>query len=236
VTFYYLLAFLLAAQTADKPHFGAAGPRGNIDSGGYSTPATARASAALQDAQLSVGCDPEVAPAYSLIREGRPAQAISFLLRATEAKPDETAPYRLLGKLVRIVPPDLLPDVQAKLKKWMDLRPSNVEAQTYYALTLERSVEAERLLRRAVEQGSTDSDAHQELGAIYAGRGDYPRAIAQYREVIRLRPGLADARYQLAQVYIKAGQPGLAKPEFDAFRRLRDAQQEQAPEACPGKQ
>jgi Flp pilus assembly protein TadD len=118
----------------------------------------------------------------------------------------------------------------------MDLHPSSVEAQTYYALTLERSAEAERLLRRAVELGSTDPDAHRELGAIYTERGDYPRAIAQYREVVRLRPDLADARYQLAQVYIKAGQSELAKPELDAFRHLRDSHQEQAPETCPGKQ
>ena len=74
--------------------------------------------------------------------------------------------------------------------------------------------------RAAFEERAT-ARAPYNRGLESARRGDYPAAILQFQEALRIDPRLARAQYNLGLVYLRAGRPAEAA---DALERAADMQ------------
>src|SRR5579884_596476 len=62
---------------------------------------------------------------------------------------------------------------------------------------------------------------HFMLGKAYEAEHDYPKAIAELKETIRLDPTHERAHYVLAQIYERTGEKQLAQAEFEAHNRIK---------------
>jgi len=68
------------------------------------------------------------------------------------------------------------------------------------------------------------ADAYYNLGTFYEKSGDYDRAIASYRDAIRLRPDFAHGYYDLACTYsIRFGKNHAHQDKQDALQYLHKA-------------
>lgn len=74
--------------------------------------------------------------------------------------------------------------------------------------------------RLAFEERATARGPYNR-GLELARRGDYPAAILQFREALRIDPHLARAQYNLGLVYLRAGRPGEAA---ETLERAADLQ------------
>jgi Flp pilus assembly protein TadD len=64
----------------------------------------------------------------------------------------------------------------------------------------DRDEDAIRALSRALTINPALAGAHNGLGVAFARRGDVPRAVEEWREALRIRPDLNDARANLERV------------------------------------
>ena len=60
-----------------------------------------------------------------------------------------------------------------------------------------------------------NAEAHDDLGVIYARRGEYPRAIRHFSQTLRIDPSYIKARHNLAMVYYISGQDNEALANVD---------------------
>src|SRR5262249_45517469 len=164
----------------------------------------------------------------ALFARGEYDQSVAELIRATELMPSDPRPYLLLGKAYEASRVENKQAVQ-RLSRVVELDPKDAEASYYYALGLRKSrrpadlPRIEYLLKHAIELNPEFTEAHLELGALYADEGSFSPAIEQYKEAIRLRPDLASAHYRLAQLYLRSGHTRDGQAELDAYNRLRPA-------------
>lgn len=163
-------------------------------------------------------------------------RAMKQLCAATDLQPSETWPYLFLGTSYTAMASRLqTAEVAERLKRFAALEPNNPKALYSYAMTLwnreagaeTQNAEAQSLLERAVALDPAFSDAHLQLGMMYADQGQSEKAIHQLSSALRLAPELATAHYHLAQQYSKTGQKDLAKAELETFRQLRAHESEQ---------
>jgi tetratricopeptide (TPR) repeat protein len=61
------------------------------------------------------------------------------------------------------------------------------------------------VLQKGLEQNREDTNLHFQLGAIYNELGDFEEAVAQMKDVLRLRPDSADALNYLGYSYAERG-------------------------------
>ena len=115
----------------------------------------------------------------------------------------------------------------------MELAPDNAEAHYLHALTLLHgradgsNVDAnaiETLLQRAIQLDPNLADAHFQLAALCAGRGNYDCAVRDYEAAVRLSPDQTEAHYRLAMACKQAGKEDLATAELESFKRIRARQ------------
>jgi tetratricopeptide (TPR) repeat protein len=64
--------------------------------------------------------------------------------------------------------------------------------------------------------------AHLDLAIVLAENKEYDRAIAEFKEAIRMEPDRPDAHYRLSRVYKQAGKPAEANEELAIVRQLRE--------------
>lgn len=120
----------------------------------------------------------------------------------------------------------------------LKINPRYVEAHLNRSIVLSdlgRSSEAAESLSRAHELGRPDgtgfpsvvanrlANMHAELGRAYREAGALSQAAEQFRAALRIRPGFADLRLDLARTLLDAGDSNAAGHELDAI--LRDRQQ-----------
>lgn len=74
-----------------------------------------------------------------------------------------------------------------------------LELAAIYETKLGRADDAVAEYERVLRAEPRDVQAHERLGAIYFGRGDYAPAAEHYEELTRLEPNDADAYWHLAQ-------------------------------------
>lgn len=162
----------------------------------------------------------------ALFARGEYDQAVTALIRATDLMPSDPRPYLLLGKAYQAARLEN-DEAVGRLKRLVELDPHVAQASYYYALGLRKggkpadSPRIESLLKRAIDINPEFTDAHLQLGALYADEASFPPAIEQYKEAIRLRPDFAAAHYRLAQVYLRAGYKHDSEAELAAYNRLR---------------
>lgn len=72
------------------------------------------------------------------------------------------------------------------------------------------------LLRKKAEQDPANSKLHTDLGNLYQTHGLILEARDEYKRIAAAEPGNFDARFKLAQIYIKLKQGEKAEKEFNA--------------------
>jgi tetratricopeptide (TPR) repeat protein len=118
------------------------------------------------------------------------------------------------------------------------INPRYVEAHLNRSIVLGdlgRTSEAAESLSRAHELGRPDetgfpsivanrlANMHAELGRAYREAGAMSQAADQFRSALRIRPGFADLRLDLARTLLDAGDPTGAARELDEILRERSA-------------
>ncbi len=87
------------------------------------------------------------------------------------------------------------------------------------------SVLAVTLIAVSLSACSLDPSARKQSyfrsGTQYYAKGQYPQAVVQFTNAIRVDPGYADAHLQLAQTYVKLQQPDRACDEFAELLKLQ---------------
>jgi tetratricopeptide (TPR) repeat protein len=116
-------------------------------------------------------------------------------------------------------------------KRYAEQEPNNAEAQYYYAMSLWKGGQiagttvdmpkVEALLKQSIALNDELSDAHFQLGNLYADHRDYQQSVPQYLRVIELDPKLADAHYRLGTVYNHLGEKDKSQAEFAVYQKLR---------------
>jgi tetratricopeptide (TPR) repeat protein len=170
----------------------------------------------------------------TLYTRGQYDEAIKTLSQAADLEPSDPRPYLFLAKMYNVSTVEA-PGVTERLRRFVELEPRNAQALYYYALSLWKGAreqkreadltEIERLLKNAAGLDPRFADAHLQLGILWAYRKDYPEAIREYQQAIRLEPSLVDAHYRLAQAYVRTGEKERAQGEFDTYARLHNQQQ-----------
>ena len=130
---------------------------------------------------------------YSL---GQYADAIETLCVAVDLDPADTKALDFLGGMYD-VSPELALDVTKRLAHFAELYPNNASANYYYALSLRK-----RNLTPGID-------------------GTQSKVETLLQKAVTLRPGFADAHYQLGLFYSDKKQTDSAVREFEETIRLR---------------
>jgi DNA-binding winged helix-turn-helix (wHTH) protein/TolB-like protein len=84
---------------------------------------------------------------------------------------------------------------------------SSVATAPVYELMLTLQFDqAIEVAKKLLEADQSNPDAHTLVGFVYARKGQYPAAVAEYREGIRLGDDSTDTQMYLAEAYAKAGE------------------------------
>jgi tetratricopeptide (TPR) repeat protein len=138
--------------------------------------------------------------AYACSELGRHVEAERLLRRALELDPSEL----LYGQLAALlIAQDRVEEAEQPLRAGLSLDPENPELLFLFARYLaEDAGEAQRTLERALNADPDNVEALFELGALFAGEGEFERAAACYRRATELDPGSAEAWRELAAVQL----------------------------------
>ncbi len=164
----------------------------------------------------------------ALYSRGQYDDAVKSLCEAVDLEPSDPRPYFFLGKMYD-VSTAMADEVTRRLADFVSLHPKSALAHYYYALSLwkgQRSQDEvnldriESLLRSAVDLDPQLSEAHFQLGILFAAQQKPVEAIREYEMAIKFQPDFADAHYRLGQAYQRTGQKDRAKAQFEIYERL----------------
>ena len=163
---------------------------------------------------------------------GKYDEAVKALLAAADLDPSDARCYLFLSKAYDSSP-NQADDVIQRFRRFSELQPGNGRALYYYAMSLWKGKRAEdpgfnlkeieSLLQKSIALDQTLSEAHVQLGNLYADQHEYAKSIPEYMRALELNPNLPDAHYRLGQDYIHAGQKDRAQSEFEIYQRQRTA-------------
>ncbi|MGH9401706.1 MAG: tetratricopeptide repeat protein [Terriglobia bacterium] len=169
----------------------------------------------------------------ALYSRGHYQDAIDAFCHAIDVNPKDPRPYTFLGKIYDVSPLQAAA-VTDRFARYATLQPHNAQALYYYAMSLWKASRTEnqtldlskvqKLLESAVAIEPAFTEAHLQLGILYAGQRRWEAAISQYRQAIRRQPDLADAHYRLGEAMVRTGQRAAAQGEFQTFNRLHQQQ------------
>src|SRR5438552_3118798 len=164
-----------------------------------------------------------LADCYLLLGEyssSRPADVLPkaklHAYRALEFAGDLAEPHASLG-LIGIYDYDWA-TAEREFKQAMELRSGYATAHHWYAIllvTLGRFAEARAEAERALELDPASVIVNNMLGVVSFESRDYEKAIAAFRKMLELNPGLAAAREVLACAYASMGRKADALAELD---------------------
>ncbi len=157
-------------------------------------------------------------------------EAVKVLLAAADLDPSGPQCYFFLSKAYeRSLNP--AEDVVQRFRHYSELQPGNGQAQYYYAMSLwkGKSLEdsspelpvVESLLQKSIVLDEKLTEAHLQLGNLYADQNDYHKAIPEHVRALELDPNLQEAHYRLGQDYARLRQKEPAQKEFEIYQRLR---------------
>ena len=156
--------------------------------------------------------------------------AIQALCHASDLNPSDPRPYLLLGKMFNVAQGHA-DEVAKYMQRFMETNPDNALAYYYAALSLwkgppsgEQGVDAARveaLFRKSLGLDPQWAGAHLQLGVLYHEQHREQEAISEFQAAIRSNPDDPDARYRLAQVYLRTGDQERSQEELQLYDRLR---------------
>jgi Flp pilus assembly protein TadD len=165
--------------------------------------------------------------------------AARSLCKASDLKPNASAPYLFLGQMEKTVNTPL-PCAEEKLAQFAQQQPANAAANYFYAISLIKrdkntgaggdSHTAQTLLEKTVRLDPKYGAAYVELGALAMQRGDFAQAIKNYQQAIAVSPQLSEAHYRLSLAYKRAGDDAAAKREMEMYQAAEKAESAQADE------
>ena len=150
-----------------------------------------------------------------LLREGRDAEALTLLLRLTEAAANPelllnlATVQRRLGELGAAL---------ATAERARAQRPAWAEVHMNLGTTFERMPElasAAAAYRAALACDASHARAHNSLGAVLMRQGQVPDALPHYQRAAELAPGWAAPHHHIAAWYEAQNQPALAIPHYE---------------------
>jgi tetratricopeptide (TPR) repeat protein len=161
---------------------------------------------------------------------GKYDEAVKALLAAADLDPADARCYLFLSKAYDSSPSQAGEVIQ-RFQRYAELKPNDALAQYYYALSLWKGKRVgdasldlqavESLLKKAIALDDKVSEAHVQLGNVYADRHEYEKSIPEYVRALELDPNLSDAHYRLGTDYVHVGQKDRAQEEFDVYQKLR---------------
>jgi tetratricopeptide (TPR) repeat protein len=156
-------------------------------------------------------------------------EAAQRFFEAADLNPGDPGPYLFLGKVSSAAITESRGYAE-RLERFAKLQPESAWANYYYAATLWKGwkgredsatpAKVQLLLEKAVGLDPHLGAAFLQLGIVFAEQGDFPRAIAAYKNAINASPLMEEAHYRLAQVYRKTGDPAMAQDEIELYQRL----------------
>jgi len=102
--------------------------------------------------------------------------------------------------------------------------------KAYNFVELDDKNGAKQLLKKALQLCPNHAFAHNNLAVLLEDEGNYPQAIAHYRQALQTKPNLSNAWYGLGETYYKQGQFPLSleahvqacKTDKDSRQRLKE--------------
>ncbi len=169
----------------------------------------------------------------ALFAAGRYDESALRFCAASDLNPADSSPYIFLGR-IDAVAPSPLPCVEPELHRFLDLQPTNAQANYYYAMAVWKRQKAsddprdlqpvETLLSKAVSLDPRYAEACLQMGILYFTEHDYDKAISYYSRAIEIDPQLSEAHYRLGVVYERTGEPAKAKEQFRLHADLEKQQ------------
>lgn len=166
----------------------------------------------------------------ALYAQGKYQESVTAFLKAVDLSPRDARCYQFLAWAYDRSPRQV-DDVIGRFRRYAALQPSSAQAQYYYAMSLWKGRQLEQsspdmqtvaeLLKKAVALDPALSDAHLQLGNLYAAKHDYPDSIAEYRRSLELNPNQPDAHFRLATDFVHLGQKDQADQQFAIYQKQR---------------
>ena len=165
-----------------------------------------------------------------LYARGLYEDAIKALLTAADLNPSDPRCYLFLSRAYDSSP-NQAAEVTKRFQRYSVLQPNNALAQYYYAMSLWKGKRAEgsgvdlqaveALLMKSITLNVSLTEAHVQLGNLYADQHQYERSIPEYERALALNPNLPDTHYRLGTNYVHVGQKDKAQAEFEVYQKLR---------------
>jgi tetratricopeptide (TPR) repeat protein len=166
----------------------------------------------------------------SLYAQGKYRESVTAFLKAVDLAPGDARCYRFLAWSYDRSPQQVN-DVIERFRRYAALQPSNAQAQYYYAMSLWKGKQLEQsspdmqtiatLLKKAVTLDPGFSDAHLQMGNLYASQHNYADSISEYQRSLELDPNQPDAHYRLATDYVRLGEKDRADQQFAIYQKQR---------------
>lgn len=105
---------------------------------------------------------------------------------------------------------------------WMQVVPTVSADRDRLVADLRRKLLPQNMdgYRSTIGADPDNASLHDELALLGIEAGDYPLAIAEFEQSLRLRPDVASSHYNVGNALLVAGRPGDATPHFrEAVRR-----------------
>ena len=166
----------------------------------------------------------------ALYARGLYEDAVKALLTAADLNPSDPRCYLFLSRAYDSSPSQA-DEVTRRFQRYAELEPTNALAQYYYAMSLWKGKragdssldlkEVESLLKKSIALNGSISEAHLQLGNLYADQHQFEMSIPEYLRALELNPNLPDAHYRLGTDYVHMGQKDRAQAEFAVYQKLR---------------
>ena len=169
--------------------------------------------------------DPQLVLALGVARYGerRFEDAISTFLKVIRIDPQIDQPYVFLGKMLDQAG-SRLPEITADYARWQVKNPKNALGPLLLAKARlaadAKDATAESLLQRSIALDPANWEAHYELGVLFEGKHDWPKAAAELKRSAELDEKQAMPHYHLARVYDRLGNEEGAKVERAIHEQL----------------
>jgi Flp pilus assembly protein TadD len=154
-------------------------------------------------------------------------QAVPLLEKALGNQPDDRVAGNSLGAALEILGRgrEALGAYEAVLRFVPDDEMA-LRSSGSLAATLRQYELARKALRRTIAVNPWRSDYRLALAKISSQAGDWPGAVADCREALRLDPNQLEVRSILIQSYLRAGEAAKADTEFQVLLRFFPASRE----------
>ncbi len=145
---------------------------------------------------------------YIKTAQGEYAEAIQAFRKATQLDRLFAKAYEAMGRALR------------KLGKAGEAEKCLQKAADIY-MSKEQTGDAEELLNEILEIGADSINVYNSLGVLYRKKGDYKKALQNYKKAIKVHPDEPYIHYNVGRLYLEMKDPRSAKDSFAAALKIK---------------